>query len=80
MVSNKKPFHPLGENTKDNHAFFIHNQTLHLQGSTFMNILNDKLDTTNELLTARIGLLATAHTINTLVYQSFLRIVGAFIY
>ena len=31
-----------------------------------MNILNYKLDTTNELLTARIGLLATAHTINTL--------------
>lgn len=31
-----------------------------------MNILNYKLDTTNELLTSRIGLLATAHTINTL--------------
>ncbi len=30
-----------------------------------MNIINDKLDTTHELLTARIGLLATAHTINT---------------
>lgn len=54
----------MGENTKDNHAFFIHNQTL--QGPAFMNILNYKLDTTNELLTARIGLLATAHTINTL--------------
>ncbi len=66
MVSTKKPFHPLGENTKDNHAFFIHNQTLHLQGPAFMNILNYKLDTTNELLTARIGLLATAHTINAL--------------
>jgi hypothetical protein len=64
MVSTKKPFHPLGENTKDNHISFIHNQTL--QGPAFMNILNYKLDTTNELLTARIGLLATAHTINTL--------------
>jgi hypothetical protein len=64
MVSIKKPFHPLGENTKDNHAFFIHNQTL--QDSAFMNILNYKLDTTNELLTARIGLLTIAHTINTL--------------
>ncbi|CAC9515002.1 hypothetical protein [uncultured Gammaproteobacteria bacterium] len=31
-----------------------------------MNILNYKLSSTNELLTARIGLLATAHTINTL--------------
>ncbi len=31
-----------------------------------MNILNYKLDTTKELLTSRIGLLATAHTINTL--------------
>ena len=78
MVSIKKPFHPLGENTKDNHISFIHNQTL--QDPAFMNILNYKLDTTNELLTARIGLLAIAHTINTLVYQSFLRIVGAFIY
>jgi hypothetical protein len=29
-----------------------------------MNILNYKLDTTNELLTARIGLLATAHTVS----------------
>jgi len=28
-----------------------------------MNILNYKLSSTNELLTARIGLLATAHTI-----------------
>ncbi len=64
MVSTKKPFHPLGENTKDNHAFYTHNQTL--QDSAFMNILNDKLDTTNELLTARIGLLTIAHTINTL--------------
>jgi hypothetical protein len=64
MVSTKKPFHPLGENTKDNHISFIHNQTL--QDPAFMNILNYKLDTTNELLTARIGLLAIAHTINTL--------------
>ena len=31
-----------------------------------MDILNYKLDTTKELLTSRIGLLATAHTINTL--------------
>jgi len=31
-----------------------------------MNILNYKLDTTNELLTSRIGLLTTAHTINVL--------------
>ncbi|SSC09556.1 IS1380-Spn1, transposase [uncultured Gammaproteobacteria bacterium] len=31
-----------------------------------MKILNYKLSSTNELLTARIGLLATAHTINTL--------------
>jgi hypothetical protein len=31
-----------------------------------MNILNYKLNTTNELLTSRIGLLATAHTINAL--------------
>ncbi|CAB5506623.1 hypothetical protein AZO1586I_1640, partial [Bathymodiolus thermophilus thioautotrophic gill symbiont] len=29
-----------------------------------MNILNYKLSSTNELLTARIGLLATAHTID----------------
>ncbi|CAC9537386.1 hypothetical protein [uncultured Gammaproteobacteria bacterium] len=28
-----------------------------------MNILNYKLSSTNELLTARIGLLATAHTL-----------------
>ncbi|CAB5496949.1 hypothetical protein AZO1586I_92, partial [Bathymodiolus thermophilus thioautotrophic gill symbiont] len=28
MISTKKPFHPLGENTKDNHIPFIHNQTL----------------------------------------------------
>ncbi|CAC9525619.1 hypothetical protein [uncultured Gammaproteobacteria bacterium] len=28
MISTKKPFHPLGENTKDNHTPFIHNQTL----------------------------------------------------
>jgi hypothetical protein len=49
MVSTKKPFHSTGENTKDNHTFFIHNQTL--QGSAFMNILNYKLDTTHELLT-----------------------------
>ncbi|CAC9492137.1 hypothetical protein BPUTSESOX_885 [uncultured Gammaproteobacteria bacterium] len=27
MVSTKKPLHPLGENTKDNHTPFIHNQT-----------------------------------------------------
>ncbi|CAC9990494.1 hypothetical protein, partial [uncultured Gammaproteobacteria bacterium] len=26
-----------------------------------MNILNDKLDTTNELLTSRIGLITLAH-------------------
>ncbi|VVH61060.1 hypothetical protein BAZOLSSOX_1898, partial [uncultured Gammaproteobacteria bacterium] len=32
----------------------------------FMKILNYKLSSTNELLTARIGLLATAHAINTL--------------
>ncbi|CAC9516184.1 hypothetical protein [uncultured Gammaproteobacteria bacterium] len=25
MVSTKKPLHPLGENTKDNHIPFIHN-------------------------------------------------------
>ncbi|CAC9527121.1 hypothetical protein [uncultured Gammaproteobacteria bacterium] len=31
-----------------------------------MDILNYKLDTTKELLTSRIGLLATAHTINTI--------------
>ncbi len=31
-----------------------------------MKILNYKLPSTNELLTARIGLLATTHTINTL--------------
>jgi len=28
MISTKKPLHPLGENTKDNHIPFIHNQTL----------------------------------------------------
>ncbi|CAC5844640.1 hypothetical protein [uncultured Gammaproteobacteria bacterium] len=28
-----------------------------------MNILNYKLDTTNELLTSRIGLITLAHTI-----------------
>jgi hypothetical protein len=33
-----------------------------------MNILNDKLDTTNELLTARIGLITLAHTIRVLEY------------
>ncbi|CAB5497280.1 hypothetical protein AZO1586I_147 [Bathymodiolus thermophilus thioautotrophic gill symbiont] len=31
-----------------------------------MNILNDKLDTTNELLTSRIGLITLAHTIQVL--------------
>ncbi|SEI00096.1 hypothetical protein [Bathymodiolus azoricus thioautotrophic gill symbiont] len=31
-----------------------------------MNILNDKLDTTNELLTSRIGLITLAHTIRVL--------------
>jgi hypothetical protein len=34
--------------------------------TAFMKILNHKLSSTNEILTARIGLLATAHTINTL--------------
>ncbi len=37
-----------------------------LNFTAFMDILNYKLDTTKELLTSRIGLLATAHTINTL--------------
>jgi hypothetical protein len=32
----------------------------------FMNILNYKLDTTNELLTSRIGLITLAHTIQVL--------------
>jgi hypothetical protein len=31
-----------------------------------MNILNYKLDTTNELLTSRIGLITPAHTIQVL--------------
>jgi hypothetical protein len=31
-----------------------------------MNILNYKLDTTNELLTSRIGLITLAHTIQVL--------------
>ena len=26
MISTKKPLHPLGENTKDNHIPFIHNE------------------------------------------------------
>jgi hypothetical protein len=38
-----------------------------LYTTAFMKILNYKLSSTNELLTARIGLLATAHTINTLI-------------
>jgi hypothetical protein len=32
----------------------------------FMNILNYKLDTTNELLTSHIGLITPAHTIQVL--------------
>jgi hypothetical protein len=32
----------------------------------FMNIINYKLDTTNELLTSRIGLITPAHTIQVL--------------
>ncbi|VVM19306.1 hypothetical protein BSPWISOXPB_6392 [uncultured Gammaproteobacteria bacterium] len=37
-----------------------------------MNIVNCiyyKLDTTNELLTSRIGLITPAHTIQVLIYQ-----------
>jgi hypothetical protein len=32
----------------------------------FMNIINYKLDTTNEFLTSRIGLITPAHTIQVL--------------
>ncbi|SMN17397.1 hypothetical protein CRYPA_1581 [uncultured Candidatus Thioglobus sp.] len=56
----------MGENKKQPCPSFIHNQTL----LRFMNILNYKLDTTKELLTSRIGLLATAHTINKLKFTS----------
>ncbi len=61
MISTKKPLHPLGENTKDN-------QTPLYTTKPYYIYEHFKLQTssTNELLTARIGLLATAHTINTL--------------
>ncbi len=54
MVSTKKSFHPVGENTKGNQTFVL------------MNILNYKLTPTNELLTARTGLLASAHLMQSL--------------
>jgi hypothetical protein len=38
--------------------------------TTFMNILNYKLSSTNELLTSRIGLITLAHTIQVFT-QSF---------
>ncbi|VVM26882.1 hypothetical protein BSPWISOXPB_5563 [uncultured Gammaproteobacteria bacterium] len=60
MISTKKQFHLLGENQRQPSPSLT-NQTY-----AFMNIINYKLDTTNELLTSRIGLITPAHTIQVL--------------
>ncbi|CAC9509866.1 hypothetical protein [uncultured Gammaproteobacteria bacterium] len=60
MISTKKQFHPLGENQRQPSPSLT-NQTY-----AFMNTLNYKLPSTNELLTSRIGLITLAHTIRVL--------------
>ncbi|VVM23396.1 hypothetical protein BSPWISOXPB_108 [uncultured Gammaproteobacteria bacterium] len=56
MISTKKQFHLLGENQRQSSPSLT-NQTL-----CVYEHLNYKLDTTNELLTSRIGLI-TQHTL-----------------
>ncbi|VVM21472.1 hypothetical protein BSPWISOXPB_10268 [uncultured Gammaproteobacteria bacterium] len=60
MISTKKQFHLLGENQRQP------SPSLTTKLYAFMNIINYKLDTTNEFLTSRIGLITPAHTIQVL--------------
>ena len=69
MISTKKPFHPLGENTKHKtqktttSPLYTTKPYCVYEHFKLQTVLY-KLSSTNELLTARIGLLATAHTID----------------